>query len=143
LSPEDGNPAPIAANLVAQEYVRLLNEKEYTKIVHLFAEGAEFIGQGVCLSGRSALEDFYPRAINSLSPDRVSIQSSISEGNSCAIEIEAVYRDNGVETSRWASDVFTVDSEGRIIRLAVYVRSALKSVRPASNDGARNLELAE
>jgi SnoaL-like protein len=136
VRPEDGETSSTVATLVAQEYVRLLNGKEYTKIVQLFAEGAEFIGQGVSLTGKAALEGFYPSAIGALSPDRVSIRSSVAQGQWCVVEIEAVYSENGSEINRWASDVFTVDSDGYITRLAVYVRSTLKSVRPTKVDGA-------
>jgi SnoaL-like domain len=134
LNPRYIDSSAVMADRVAHEYVRLLNAKQYTQIASLFAEETEFIGQGVSLSGRAALADFYPRTIGALSPDRVSIRSSVSQGPTCVVEIEAVYREDGSEFSRWASDVFTVDSDGFITRLAIYVRSTLRSVRPTKVD---------
>lgn len=110
------------AGQTADEYVRRLNSGNYADIVELFADSAVFCGQGVELHGKDAIARFYPSAITRLSPSRVEIANRIESGNSCSVELEATYETDDGSYRNYANDIFSVDDEGRITRLAVYVR---------------------
>lgn len=112
----------MTAGQMAEEYVRRLNSGNYADIVELFADAAVFCGQGVEIRGKEAIARFYPSAITRLSPSRVEISNRIESGNSCSVELDATYETDDGPYHSYANDIFTVDDDGRITRLAVYVR---------------------
>lgn len=108
---------------VAQRYVDIINAGKYGELKTLFADDAVFLTPvGKVLHGPQEIGDFYTSMIGALTPDIVPV-SFISDGPACVMELVAKtvkYADKGYQLS--AIDHFTVNAEGKIANMIVYVR---------------------
>ena len=108
---------------VAQLYVELINSKRYDELHTLFAANAVFLTPvGKVLQGPRDIGEFYKSMVGSLQPDIVPV-SFISDGDACVMELAAkTNRDDGEGYRLSAIDHFTVNAEGKIINMIVYLR---------------------
>lgn len=108
---------------VAKKYVDITNAGEYHKLGDLFAEDAVFMTPfGLVLEGRKTIGEFYSAKISDLKPDLVAV-SYISEGRECIMElVAATSLDNHAVYRLSAIDHFTVNDEGLITNMVVYLR---------------------
>lgn len=108
---------------VAQRYVDIINAGKYGELKTLFADDAVFLTPvGKVLRGAQEIGAFYTSMIGSLQPDIVAV-SFISDGPACVMELVARTNndtDKGYQLS--AIDHFTVNAEGKIANMIVYVR---------------------
>lgn len=107
----------------AKKYVDITNAGEYDKLGDLFAQDAIFLTpHGIVLEGRKAIGDFYSAKISAIKPDLVAV-SYMSDGQECIMELVAATNlDNYAGYRLGAIDHFTVDKDGLITNLVVYVR---------------------
>jgi hypothetical protein len=108
---------------VAQRYVDITNAGKYGELKTLFADDAVFLTPvGKVLHGPQEIGAFYSSMVGSLKPDIVPV-SFISDGPACVMELVAKTNkdaDNGYQLS--AIDHFTVNAEGKITNMIVYLR---------------------
>jgi hypothetical protein len=108
---------------VAQRYVDIINTKQYGELKTLFATDAVFLTPvGKVLHGRQEIDAFYTSMVGSLAPDIVPV-SFISDGAHCVMELVAQTRQEaGKGHHLSAIDHFTVNAEGKITNMIVYLR---------------------
>ena len=126
---------------VAKRYVDLTNAKQYGELHTLFAEDAVFLTPvGKVLRGSKEIGAFYSTMIESLGADLVPI-SFISDGADCVMELAARTKNDkaagkGFQLS--AIDHFTVNAEGKIIHMIVYVRPGRLHDTPSQGEDAKS-----
>jgi hypothetical protein len=112
-----------AAKTAVARYLELINAKRYADIASIFAADAQFLAPtGEVVVGREAICDFYSAGLERIAPSRVWASSQVTEGNRSVIEISAQLPDE--LEPRTVVDHFTVNDEGEVIRMAVYLRPA-------------------
>lgn len=115
----DESPARTAVG----RYLDLINSKRYGDIASIFAPDAQFLAPtGDVIVGREAISAFYTAGLEKIAPTRVWASSQVTEGNCSVIEISAQLPDE--LEHRTVVDHFTVNDQGEVIRMAVYLRPA-------------------
>ena len=111
------------ARAAVHKYLELMNAGLYGEVGSLFHDDAAFQAPtGEVLHGRVAIAAFYASALPRIRPVKVWASSQVTEGPSSVIEISAILPDGpDVHT---VLDHFTVDKQGLVTRLAVYVTAA-------------------
>lgn len=124
---------------VAQRYVDIINAKRYGELKTLFADAAVFLTPvGKVLHGPQEIDAFYQTMIGALQPDIVPV-SFISDGAHCVMELVAQTRqDAGKGYQLSAIDHFTVNAEGKIENMIVYLRPHRLQDTPAQPDDAQS-----
>jgi ketosteroid isomerase-like protein len=107
---------------VASRYFELVLRNDADGVVALFADDAEMIpaprpGSG-SHRGRGAIEAHYRSALNK--PLRFAHLQMYESGLSCVVEIQVEVGDDRRPAE--LVDVFTLDENGKIVRLSVYRR---------------------
>ena len=121
---------------VARHYIGFVNAGRYSEIGDLFAEDALYLPPtGETINGREGIQVFYERFLGDLRPT-FRIGHAAEQGADCAIELEAADRGKVGTYTLTAVDYFTVNSQGLISRMAVYLRpaafAAMQKSRPAT-----------
>lgn len=108
---------------VAQRYVDLTAAEKYDQLGSLFAEDAVFVTPiGTVLRGAAEIGNFYATFLPKLKPRNVPI-SFIADGNECVMElVTATNMDNYAKYRLAAIDHFTVNRQGKIRHMVVYLR---------------------
>lgn len=108
---------------VAQRYIDLTAEEKYDQLGSLFSDDAVFVAPtGTVLRGSKAIGEFYATFLPRIKPRNVPI-SFIADGNQCVMElVSATNLDNYAKYRLAAIDHFTVDQNGKIRHLVVYLR---------------------
>lgn len=107
----------------AQKYIDLTAAGHYDQLGSLFADDATFVTPtGSVLHGSKAIGDFYMAFLPTLKPRNVPI-SFIADGNECVMElVTATNMDNYAKYRLAAIDHFTVDKQGKIRHMVVFLR---------------------
>jgi ketosteroid isomerase-like protein len=107
---------------LAESYVEIINRGAYAELGSLFADDAVFLtpNDGPVLEGRDAIREFYESFLGKLRP-RIRIASYFEDGNECVFELEARLGES-TDYVLGAIDHFTLDDQGRAIRLVVFTR---------------------
>jgi len=105
---------------VARRYVELSNAVDYNAMADLFAEDADWIPISPIepRKGREAIRQGYLKQVEHTNRPIVN-DRYYAEGDTCVVEFEVQLGDDRVAA---IVDVFTVNDEGEIARLAVYRR---------------------
>lgn len=118
---------PVCAT--AAKYVELINAGRYSELQSLFAEDAVFLTPvGKVLHGRDEIGDFYTAFLDKAVPEIVAI-SYIADGRECVMELAARTSldpddPNADKYQLGAIDHFTMNDDGEIAHMVVYVRPA-------------------
>jgi hypothetical protein len=103
----------------ADRYVEVATADGKEALAELFAPTAVFMApDGNTYQGRTDIAGFYARHLANVVPE-FHIQNSVSEGRSCWIELANGTLDDPLYL---ATNHFTVDGDGLIERLAVFLR---------------------
>lgn len=107
----------------AQRYLDLTAAGRYDQLGSLFADDAVFVTPiGKVLHGAAEINAFYKNFLPTLKPRNVPI-SFIADGNECVMElVTATNADNYAKYRLAAIDHFTVNKEGKIRHMVVYLR---------------------
>lgn len=108
---------------VARTYVERVNAGRYGDMAELFSADAVFLTPlGKVIRGRDEIRAFYAGLLGKLLPTVVPI-SFIADGQECVMELAATLRESSDGRYRLSAiDHFTVDVEGRIRHMIVYLR---------------------
>ena len=108
---------------VAQRYVDLTAAEKYDQLGSLFADDAVFLTPvGTVLRGPKEIGDFYAGLLPKIKPRNVPI-SFIADGAECIMELVSATNLDGYAKYRLAAiDHFTVNRQGKIQQLVVYLR---------------------
>lgn len=127
---------PVCAT--AEKYVELINAGRYSDLHSLFAENAVFLTPiGRVLRGPTEIGEFYTDFLGKATPEVIAI-SYIADGRECVMELAARTSLNPDDPNKdkfqlGAIDHFTMNDQGRIVHMVVYLR-------PASLDAPRNAD---
>ncbi len=107
----------------AQRYVDLMTAERYDEVGKLFSDDAVFVTPtGKVLRGSVEIGAFYAENMPKFKPRNVPI-SFIADGDECIMElVTATVLDNFAHYRLAAIDHFTVNAEGKIRHLTVYLR---------------------
>jgi len=107
----------------AQRYVELIAAERYDEVGTLFADDAVFVTPvGKVLHGSAEIRKFYADLMPKLKPRNVPI-SFIGDGDECIMElVTATNLDNYAKYRLAAIDHFTVNEQGKIRHMVVYLR---------------------
>ena len=107
----------------AQKYVNLIAAGRYEELGDLFADDAVFVTpKGTVLQGKAEIGSFYRDFLPTILPRIVPI-SFIADGPECVMELVAATNLDHYETYRLSAiDHFTVNKQGKITHMVVYVR---------------------
>ena len=107
----------------AQRYVDLMTAERYDEVGKLFADDAVFVTPtGKVLRGPAEIGAFYAEMMPKFKPRNVPI-SFIADGDECIMElVTATILDNFAAYRLAAIDHFTVNADGKIRHLTVYLR---------------------
>jgi hypothetical protein len=107
----------------AQRYVELIAAERYDEVGTLFADDAVFVTPiGKVLHGSTEIGKFYAELMPKLKPRNVPI-SFIADGDECIMElVTATNLDDFAKYRLAAIDHFTVNKQGKIRHLVVYLR---------------------
>src|SRR5687768_1038376 len=106
---------------LARSYFDHVRARDIAAICALYApDGVLVIPDGTRLEGRAAIAEFY-RGLFARTPPTPGVLATVTEGRRCLVELTARQPD-GRET--YAADVFTFDTEARIVELVIYARAA-------------------
>jgi hypothetical protein len=113
----------------AQRYVDLMTAERYDEVGKLFSDDAVFVTPtGKVLRGSAEIGAFYAEMMPRFKPRNVPI-SFIADGDECIMElVTATILDNFAHYRLAAIDHFTVNADGKIRHLTVYLRP--QSVQP-------------
>jgi hypothetical protein len=116
----------------AQRYVELIAAVRYDEVGTLFADDAVFVTPiGKVLHGSTDIGKFYAELMPKLKPRNVPI-SFIADGDECIMElVSATNLDNYGKYRLAAIDHFTVNKQGKIRHLIVYLRPQSMQGAPA------------
>jgi len=105
---------------VARRYVELSNAVDYDAMADLFAEDADWIPISPIepRKGRAAIRQGYQQQVEHTNRPIIN-DRYYAEGDTCVVEFEVALGGDRVAA---IVDVFTVNDEGEIARLAVYRR---------------------
>jgi hypothetical protein len=126
-----GPDRPSPARAAAERYLDHVYHGRYDQIGSLMAEEAVFYNAlGEEFHGRAAIHAWYADAgaarleLSKREGTRASMRAAswVEQGDDCVVELEWENAETG---SFWlrASDHFTVDGEGKIVRLAIFNRA--------------------
>lgn len=118
---------------VAQRYVDLIAAERYDQVGTLFADDAVFVTPvGKVLHGAADIGRFYGDLMPKLKPRNVPI-SFMADGNECIMElVTATNMDNYAKYRLAAIDHFTVNKQGKIRHMVVYLRPQSLQSAPKS-----------
>lgn len=121
----DGKPACQPA----QRYIDTIAAGRYAEVGKLFAEDAVFVTPtGKVLRGSAEIGAFYAEMMPKIKPRNIPI-SFMADGDECIMElVSATNLDNYAHYRLAAIDHFTVNAQGKIRHLTVYLRP--QSVQP-------------
>jgi hypothetical protein len=115
---------------VAKDYILLTEQGKYEQVGTLFASDAEFMTpKGTILKGSAAITAFYSAFLPTIKPVN-RIHSLVREGTVCVMQIQTRLKKTPQGTwapapdgefAHTAIDVMTVDSEGKIKKMMVYL----------------------
>lgn len=107
----------------AQRYVDLMAAERYDELRTLFSDDAVFVTPiGKVLHGPAEIGDFYKAFLPTLKPRNVPI-TFIADGDECVMElVTATNVDNYAKYRLAAIDHFTVNKEGKIRHMVVFLR---------------------
>lgn len=107
----------------AQRYVDLIAAERYDQLGTLFADDAVFVTPiGTVLHGPAEIGDFYKAFLPTIKPRNVPI-TFIADGDECVMAlVTATNLDNYAKYRLAAIDHFTVNKEGKIRHMVVYLR---------------------
>jgi hypothetical protein len=118
--------SPSAARVAASRYLEHVNSRQDMR--PLFAEGAVLLeAGGDVVQGREAIGAYFERHLGGTTAI-LRPRSVVTEGDAIVLELEAQ-----IDDSAWrlaAADHFTVDNDGLIARLVVYLRSPTAQPEP-------------
>lgn len=108
---------------VAQRYMDLTAAEKYDQLGSLFADDAVFVTPiGTVLRGPADIGNFYATFLPKIKPRNVPI-SFIADGAECIMEIVSATNLDGYAKYRLSAiDHFTVNKQGKIRHLVVYLR---------------------
>lgn len=108
---------------VAQKYVDLTAAGRYDELGSLFADDAVFVTpKATVLRGPAEIGAFYAKFLPTIKPKNVPI-SFIADGAECVMElVTATNLDNYAKYRLAAIDHFTVNKQGKIVHMVVYLR---------------------
>lgn len=99
-------------------YIECVNRQDADGVAALYADdGLLILPDGRQLRGSAVIRDFYREICRETAP-APSLVNFFASGNQCAAEL-LVSLPNG--SKQPAADLFTVDDNGQIIRLRIYV----------------------
>jgi len=99
-------------------YVAAVRAKDLDAIEDLFAEDAVLLPpQSEALEGKEAILGYYRDLVFALGPVPTAVRH-VEDGATCVVELEAEFEGAVLAFA----DVFTVDGDGRVHRLAIYHR---------------------
>ena len=111
------------AHQAATRYLELINAGEFARVGSLFAENAVVLGPtGDTVHGKSAVSALWGDEFSKTGPLSVSAASMVCEGNVCVAEISPQFAGEPEPRVGLVVDHFTVNDQGEITRLAIYVR---------------------
>ena len=118
----------------AQRYVDLIAAERYDQLGTLFADDAVFVTPiGTVLHGPTEIGDFYNSFLPKIKPRNVPI-SFIADGDECVMElVTATNLDNYAKYRLAAIDHFTVNKQGKIRHMVVYLRPQSLQAQQKSN----------
>jgi ketosteroid isomerase-like protein len=106
---------------LADRYVETVNRGAYAELRDLFADDAVFLAPyNKVLHRRNEIGEFYESFLPTIVPT-IRIATYVEQGAECVYELEARSEDEG-DFRLGAIDHATVDSDGLIIRFAVYTK---------------------
>ena len=107
----------------AQRYIDLTAAGQYDQLGSLFADDAVFVTPiGTVLHGAAEIGEFYKTFLPKLKPRNVPI-TFIADGNECVMAlVTATNLDNYAKYRLAAIDHFTVNRQGKIRHMVVYLR---------------------
>lgn len=111
---------PMNPKGVARRYVELSNGGDYDAMADLFAEDADWIPISPIepRNGRDAIRQGYLQQVKHTNRPIIN-DRYYAEGDTCVVEFEVALGDDRVAA---IVDVFTINPDGEIARLAVYRR---------------------
>jgi len=102
---------------LARGYFERVRAKDAAGVAARFAPaGMIRLPNGKQVAGRQAIEDYYKRIL-ALGAPNPAVQSVITEGRRCAVEIHA-HRPDGTPVP--VADLFTFDEAGEVVELTIY-----------------------
>lgn len=112
-----------AARSAAEAYVERVNQRDLDGLVALFAPDALLLAAGgQSAQGHDQIRAFYESMVLPAAP-QVRAVSFVQQDTTCVMELEATTAAAPGVTSQLI-DVVTVRGDGRIVRLAIYMRLA-------------------
>ena len=119
----------------AQRYVDLTAAERYDELGTLFADDAVFVAPtGKVLHGPAEIGDFYKAFLPKIKPRNVPI-SFIADGDECVMElVTATNLDNYAKYRLAAIDHFTVNKDGKIRHMVVFLRPQSLQAQQSCND---------
>jgi hypothetical protein len=122
--PKPGKVPPGAACRAAKAYVDAVQAGRYADVAKLYADDAVILGpMGKVISGRQAIDHFYGDVIAKMKPKVVGVAYAGDETD-CMLELAAISDGPGDGTHYRLSSIdhFTVNAEGKVTRMIVFVR---------------------
>lgn len=106
---------------VADRYFACVRTRDLDGWMALFAEGANYIlPNGKAFTGLAAIREVQQMVFQSGAPTP-SPQSKLVDGNRMAVEVQVELPDGAI---RRTANLYTLDDEGRIARLSVFMQGA-------------------
>ena len=110
------------ATRAAERYVAVATSGGGAALADLFSDDAEFHNpRGGVVRGRESIRSFYADHLRGVTV-AFHVGRSVAEGDSCWVELQGSDPDGQIRLI--ASNHFTVDEQGLITRLAVFLRPA-------------------
>lgn len=128
----------------AQRYLDLIAAGRYDQLGTLFAADAVFVSPvGKVLHGPAEIDDFYKAFLPKIKPRNVPI-TFIADGDECVMElVTATTLDNYAKYRLAAIDHFTVNKQGKIGHMVVFLRPQSLQAQQSSNDRLNDAKLGK
>jgi len=111
------------AQKVAERYFELINAHAFDQVGSLFADDAIVLDPtGEVVRGKAAISARWGEDFARSGPERVALASIVSNDTVCAVEVSPHFAGEDAPRSDMVIDHFSVNEEGKITRLAVYLR---------------------
>jgi hypothetical protein len=111
------------ARRAALRYVELVNDGAFDQVGSLFAPLAVVLApSGEEVVGREAITALWAEQYSRTGPSGVSVASCVFDETTCALELSPQLPGEDAPRTGMVIDHFTIDGEGLISRLAIYLR---------------------
>ena len=109
----------------ALRYVELVNAQSFELIGELFSADAIVLApSGELVEGREAIRALWADQYSTSGPSAVSVASATADEERCVLELSPLLPGETAAREGMVIDHFTVDEDGAICRLAIYLRPA-------------------